>query len=111
MRLGHRPDQSAVWEGVARVAHLHDAASSTEALRDTREHLAGKLRVFEGLSGDLPADARGGVVTLGGRCVLAEVMAGPRSFGKVFSNLLSGYALEALEHGREEEAPDVSEAE
>ena len=107
---GHRSDQGAVWQEVDRLASVHEAPSPTDALQDTRAGLSRRLAPFEDLSEKLPEGARGVVVALGGRPVLLEVLAGPRSFAKVFRKLLAGYALEALEHGRGGARPDVSEA-
>lgn len=93
---GHRSDQGAVWEEVDRKAHLHDAASPTHALQDSRSHLSEKLDAFEKLAEELPEGTCGVAVALGDRPVLLEVLAGPRSFARVSRKLLSGYAFEAV---------------
>ena len=105
---GHRSDQGAVWREVDRIAQVHESPSPTDALQDTRAGLSRKLEEFEGLSGGLPESARGVVMALGGRPVLLELLAGSRSFAKVFRKLLAGYALEALEHAGRGGGPDTS---
>lgn len=105
---GHRSDQGAVWREVDRLASVHESPSPTDALQDTRANLSERLGAFEDLSERLPEGARGVVVALGGKPVLLEVLAGPRSFAKVFRKLLAGYALEALEHAGGGEGPDPS---
>ncbi len=97
LKGGRGSDQGAVWEEIDRVAAHYDAPSPTRALRDTRAWLSGKLSEFEALTEKMPKGARGVVVAIGGRPVALEILAGPRSFSKVFGKLLSGYALEALE--------------
>jgi hypothetical protein len=94
---GHRSDQSAVWNEVDRKAYLHNASSPTDALQDTRASMSGRLAPFRNLIARLPESARGVAVAFGSDLVLAEVLAGPHSFGKVFGKLLLGYAFEALE--------------
>ena len=93
---GHRSDQGAVWREVDRKACLHEAASPTHALQDSRAHLSEKLDAFGRLAGEFPEGTRGVAVALGDRLVLLEVLAGPRSFARVSRKLLSGYAFEAI---------------
>ncbi len=107
---GHRSDQGAVWEEVDRLAYFHASPSPTDALQDTRAGLSGRLAAFDALSREIPQDARGVVVAIGGRTVALEVLAGPRSFAKVLPKLLAGYALEALEREDDVEPPDPSAA-
>ncbi len=54
---GHRSDQGAVWREVDRKARLHEVASPTHALQDSRSHLSKKLAVFEKLAEEFPEDA------------------------------------------------------
>ena len=95
---GHRSDQGAVWKEVDRLARVHASPSPTEALQDTRAGLRERMRAFEGLAGEFPAKARGAIVAIGDRPVALEILVGPRSFAKLLPKLLSGYAMEALEH-------------
>lgn len=105
---GHRSDQGAVWREVDRLAQVHESLSPTDALQDTRAGLSQRLEEFEDLPERLSEGTRGVVVALGGNPVLLEVLAGPRSFARVFRKLLAGYALGALEHAGEGERPDPS---
>jgi hypothetical protein len=98
----HRSDQ-AVWREVTR---LHRAASSTHALQDSRSHLSERLDAIEKLARDLPEGTSGVVVAIGERPVLLEVLAGPRTFARVFRKLLSGYALESVGLDRPYGTPD-----
>lgn len=107
---GHRSDQGAVWAEVNRKTHAHGAHSPTEALQDARANLSERLAGFHELADEMPADTRGVVVAIGRRPVLAEVLAGPRSFARVFPKLLLGYAFEALEHVGDDERPGVEDA-
>ena len=97
---GHRSDQGAVWREVDRKARLHEAASPTHALQDSRSHLSKKLAAFEKLAEEFPEGASGVAVVIGEQPVLLELLAGPRTFARVFRNLLSGYAFEAVGLGR-----------
>lgn len=105
---GHGSDQDAVWREVDRKSRLHEAASPTHSLQDSRSHLSRKLDAFESLAEELPEGTRGVVVALGGRPVLLEVLAGPRSFASVSRKLLSGYAFEAVGVGEGGDAPEAS---
>ncbi len=108
---GHRSDQGAVWREVDRLAAFHGSHSPTEALQDTRAGVSERLAAFGDLPDRLPENARGVVVALGDEPALLEVLAGPRSFAEVSKKLLAGYALEALEHGGEDEPPGPPDVE
>lgn len=99
---GHRSDQRAVWYEVDRVASVHEAPSDTAALQDTRASLSERLEAFGDLSSELPEGTRGVAVSFRGGSdagpALVEILAGPRSFAAASGKLLSGYALQALEH-------------
>jgi hypothetical protein len=101
---GHRRDQRAVWREVDRRARLHRAASPT--LQDSRSRLSERLDAFEKLARDLPEGTCGVVVAIGERLVLLEVLAGPRTFARVFRKLLSGYAFESVGLDRPYGTPD-----
>jgi hypothetical protein len=103
---GHRSDQRAVWREVDRKARLHKAVSSTHALQDSRSQLSERLDAFEKLSRDLPERTSGVVVAIGERLALLEVLAGPRTFARVFRKLLSGYAFESVGLDRPYGTPD-----
>lgn len=96
-RRGHWSDQGAVWREVGRKSHRHDASSPTEDLLEIRDRERPRLDEFDALADRMPETARGVVVAVGGRPVLAEMLAGPRTFSKAIGRLLRGYAFEALE--------------
>jgi hypothetical protein len=102
----HRSDQRAVWREVDRKARLLAAASPTHALQDSRSCLSERLDAFEKLARDLPEGTSGVVVAIGERLVLLEVLAGPRTFARVFRKLLSGYAFESVGLDRPYGTPD-----
>jgi hypothetical protein len=93
---GHRSYQGAVWTEVHRKACLHRAASPTRALQDSQSLLSERPDAFEKLARDLPEGTSGVVVAIGERLVLLEMLAGPRTFARVFRKLLSGYAFESV---------------
>ena len=105
---GHRSAQRAVWREVDRKARLHKAVSSTHALQDSRSHLSERLDAFEKLARELPEGTSGVVVAMGERLLLLEVLAGPRTFARVFRKLLSGYAFESVGLDRPYGTPDTS---
>lgn len=97
-RKGHRSDQRAVWAEVERKSARHGSVSETAALHDTRLSLERDLEGFRSLSENLPKDTRGVVVAIGGKPVALELLPDARTFSKTARRLISGYALEALEH-------------
>jgi hypothetical protein len=105
---GHRSDQSAVWREVDRKSRLHEATSPTHALQNSRSHLSERLDAFDKLAEEFPEGSCGVVVALGGRPVMLEVLAGPRSFASVSRKLLSGYAFEAVSADDRGVAPKAS---
>ena len=95
-----------MWGEVDRKARLLAAASPTHALQDSRSCLSERLDAFEKLARDLPEGTSGVVVAIGERLVLLEVLAGPRTFARVFRKLLSGYAFESVGLDRPYGTPD-----
>jgi hypothetical protein len=104
----HTSDQGAVWREVDRKARLHEAASPTQALQDSRSTLSDRLQPFEELVDEIPERTCGVVVALGARPELLEVLSGPRSFASAARKLLSGYAFEALASEENGDSPDTS---
>ena len=102
----HRRDQRAVWKEVHCKARLHAAASPTHALQDSRFRLSERLDAFEKLARDYPEGTCGVAVAIGERLVLLEVLAGPRTFARVFRKLFSGYAFESVGLDRPYGTPD-----
>jgi hypothetical protein len=104
----HRSDQVTVWREVHRKARILAAASSTHAMQDSRSSPSERLDAFEKLARDLPEGTSGVVVAIGERLLLLELLAGPRSFARVFRKLLSGYALESIGLSGPYGTPDTS---
>jgi hypothetical protein len=102
----HRINQGAIWREVHRKVRLLAAASSTHMLQDSRSRLSEKLDPLEKLARDLPEGTSGVVVAIGERLVLLELLAGPRTFARVFHKLLSGYAFESVGLDRPYGTPD-----
>jgi hypothetical protein len=102
----HRRDQRAVRKEVHCKARLHAAASPTHALQDSRFRLSERLDAFEKLARDYPEGTCGVAVAIGERLVLLEVLAGPRTFARVFRKLFSGYAFESVGLDRPYGTPD-----
>jgi hypothetical protein len=69
------------------------ATSPTHALQDSRSHLLEKLDAFDKLARDLSQRTSGVAVAIGERLMLLELLAGPRSFARVFHKLHSGYSF------------------
>ena len=78
----------------------------THALQDSRSPLSERLDALEKLARELPEGTSGVVVAIGERLVLLEVLAGPRTFARVFRKLLSGYAFESVGLDRPYGTPD-----
>jgi hypothetical protein len=102
----HRSDQHGVWREVHRKARLLAAASPTHALQYSRSSPSERLDPFEKRARDLPEGTSGVVVAIGERLVLLELLAGPRTFARVFRKLLSGYAFESVGLDRPYGTPD-----
>jgi hypothetical protein len=103
---GHRSYQGAVWREVHCKARFRAAASPTHALQGPRSRLSERPDAFEKLARDLPEGTSGVVVAIGERLVLLEMLAGPRTFARVFRKLLSGYAFESVGLDRPYGTPD-----
>ena len=106
---GHRSDERGVWREVDRKARLHNVASPTHVLQDSRSHVSGRLDAFGKLGRELPEGTSGVVVAIGERLALLEVLAGPCTFARVFRKLLSGYAFESVGLDRPYGTPDTQD--
>ena len=106
---GRWDDQHAVWRDLDHVACCYRTALSVRALRASRSPHAERLDAFEKLARELPEGTSGVVVAIGGRLALLEILAGPRTFARVFRRLLSGYAFESVGLDRPYGTPEVSE--
>jgi ARG and Rhodanese-Phosphatase-superfamily-associated Protein domain len=104
---GHRSDQRTVWRDLAHVARRYRTALPARALRASRSHHPERLDAFEKLARELPEGTSGVVVAIGERLALLEVLAGPRTFARVFRQLLLGYAFESVGLDRPYGTPEV----
>jgi hypothetical protein len=104
---GHRSDQHTVWRDLDHVARRYRTALPARALRASRSHLPERLDAIEKLARELPEGTSGVVVAIGERLALLEVLAGPRTFARVFRQLLSGYAFESVGLDRPYGTPEV----
>ena len=93
---GHRSDQTAVWHEVGRLQEKLGVASPTHALSDTFVlhtdtivEYRKKLQYFEGCSGV--------AVAVGAKLASIDLFDKPDTCLKVWSRLLAGSALEAME--------------
>jgi hypothetical protein len=100
-------DQRAVWRDLDHVARRYRTALPERALRASRSHHPERLDAFEKLARELPEGTSGVVVAIGERLALLEMLAGPRTFAKVFRRLLSGYAFESVGLDRPYGTPEV----
>lgn len=93
---GHRSDQGAVWAEVARLQVKFRTASPTEAMFDTFEaHRDRIAEIREALS--YQAGATGLAVALGKNIVSFDLFDKPSTCEQVWTRLLSGCVLDALE--------------
>jgi hypothetical protein len=93
---GHGSDQGAVWAEVGRQMSSHGAASATMAMSDT--YAARRADVDEHVSRlAYPDGATGLAVAVGSRVVAVDVFDRPETCRKVWSRLLTGAAMDAME--------------
>ena len=91
-------DQRAVWDEVASSARSVQACSPTMAMSDSIEQRRDSLDAYV-LALAYPADSRGVIVAINGRFVAMDLFDKPATLAKVWSRLLTGYALDALGQG------------
>jgi len=101
--------QQAVWRDLDHVARRYKRDLPVRALRASRYSHAERLDAFEKLARELPEETSGVVVAIGERLALLEILAGPRTFARVFRKLLSRYAFESVGLDRPYGTPEVSE--
>ena len=109
LRSGSDPwgDQRTVWRDLAHVARRYRTALPARPRRASRSHHPERLDAFEKLGRELPEGTCGVVVAIGERLALLEMLAGPRTFARVFRKLLSGYAFESVGLDRPYGTPEV----
>ena len=109
LRSGRDPwgGRRTVWRDLAHVARRYRTALPARALCASRTHHPERLDAFEKLARELPEGTSGVVVAIGERLALLEMLAGPRTFARVFRQLLSGYAFESVGLDRPYGTPEV----
>jgi hypothetical protein len=107
---GHRSDQGQVWNEVARQQQSLGTPSGTSAMSDTFLAYRGKVAEFrENLN--YVEGATGLAVAIGKKVVAIDLFDKPTTCQKVWSRLLSGFVLDALEVPPEEGQVDSAEVE
>lgn len=107
---GYRSDQGAVWNEVARQQKALGASSDTHAMYDTFEahrqrldQFREKLKYVEG--------AVGAAVAIGGKVVAVDLFDKAETCGRVWTRLLSGAVLDALEVEKAERQAESADVE
>ena len=100
-------DQHTVWRNLDHVARRYRTVLPARVLRTSRSHHPERLDAFEKLARELPEGTSGVVVAIGERLALLEILAGPRTFARVFRRLLLGYAFESVGLDRPYGTPEV----
>ena len=102
-----RPEQSAVWNGVAERLRRHKVRSLSGALTDV--YRANRAQLDELRSAVAPLENQlGAVVQVDGRTVALDLVSRPRVFGELLPRLADGYALQALLATQTEPRPGPS---
>jgi hypothetical protein len=104
-------DQGEVWSEVSRKLHSMGSTSDSVALEQTYDDTRPKL---ESILTDLPAPAgcNGAVFVLNGKIAGLDLFDQPETLAKLWSKLLRGYAIDALEApGAPEQTLDVAAVE
>lgn len=94
--IGHVSDQMAVWSEVGRQSESLGACSETSAMADTYEKYKAGLASFQERLKYVPG-ATGLAVAVGQQVVSIDVFDKPATCGKVWSRLLTGVVMDALE--------------
>ena len=109
-KLGHRSDQSKVWDDVQKQQTVLGVTSGTSALSDTydkyEENLAQAQKQLQYVPG-----ACGLAVAIGSQVVTADLFDKPATCQKLWDKLLSGMVLDALMEGDAQISPDASQVE
>ena len=93
---GHRSDQGAVWQEVARQQSALGASSPSGAMSDTFQAYEGKMTEFKEKMGYVDG-ASGMAVAVGKKIVAVDLFDKVTTCRKVWDRLLTGYVLDALE--------------
>lgn len=106
---GHGSDQGAVWSEVSRQMHSLGAASVTCAMSDTYDAYQERVSDYQAKLPYVPG-ATGLAVAVGDRVVSVDVFDAPDTCRKVWTRLLSGVILDAVEEKARDGQPDVGAA-
>ena len=98
---GHRSDQGKVWEEVARQQESLGTPSGTGAMSDTFQAYQDRVADFQEKLKFIDG-ATGLAVAIGKKIVAVDLFDKPSTCQKVWSRLLSGFVLDALESRPEE---------
>jgi hypothetical protein len=107
---GHRSDQMAVWAEVSRQMDSLGASSETAAMADTYGRYEDRLREFRDRLKYVEG-ATGLAVAVGHQVVAVDVFDKPSTCGKVWSRLLTGVVMDALEAGTPEKFAAAADVE
>jgi hypothetical protein len=109
-KRGHTSDQGAVWNEVASLNVAHGVDSNTAAMSDAfnthQDRIASfreNLRYVEG--------ATGVAVAIGEKIVAIDVFDKPSTCQKVWNRVLSGVVFDAMEAGKTDQRPTVTDVE
>ena len=92
-----RANQSAIWEDIAHMSARMSVNSSTEAMSDIYD---GRRRGLDAYQSQLRPEhgQAGAAFAIAGKLVGLEVFDSPETFRKLFTKLVAGYALDAIDH-------------
>jgi len=109
-KRGHRSDQGAVWEEVARQQSALGASSPSSAMSDTFQAYEGKLAEFKEKLRYVDG-ASGMAVAVGKKIVAVDLFDKVTTCRKVWDRLLTGYVLDALEAEAEQGQAETADVE
>jgi hypothetical protein len=106
--LERRPRQDAVWREVASKHSEMGVRSATGAMRDSYDQHRSALRAIEQTFARPEAGQTGVLASIGGEPLVLDALDRPETLSKLWSRLLSGYALDALRVSPLEPAREVA---
>lgn len=89
-------DQGEVWDEVGEMHARLGAPSATEAMKDGYDHRREELDTIKGAFADPQPGQTGVIACIEGRPVALDAFDRPETLMKLWSRLLSGYALDAV---------------
>jgi hypothetical protein len=108
--MGHRSDQSAVWNEVSRQMKSLGASSETAAMSDTFEDCADRVAEFHQEIAYVEG-ATGVAVAVADKVVALDLFDKPATCQKVWARLLSGVFMDALEASQSQGSAQESSVE